>query len=922
MTWEFVSTNITVPANAASMRIALRLIQVPPAGTVYLSNVKLADLNVNKDFFVTDFKTDFEPWNDSQKLFEHFSFGSGGRILNDWRQAKVGEACFLANGSNEPMQYPFWIYKIKVRDKQSYVFEADYKTSNGIASNSNAMLLFYFKDRDNNILRCEYLFVAGSREEWKSAKLVMVAPEGTSFLDICLNLRNIAPVDKLYIDNIRFYSEGSRAFLKFSINPKDKKLKSSCSVTSDIPAEDIKSSSIVISKDNIEKCRVKTSLNVESETDIAAWEDGEYSIFSIAETKSGKILKSDIKTFNIFNKTPWLNNKIGILPESAPPPVPWTKFSFDKDSVITWNNRITFANNLQIKSINYSNDKFELLSAPMQFLVNGKDIFAQAQNAPAKYDVKPHEISSAANIKGDGFDLQINTRTDYTGLVKYELILKATRNIELNQARLLLAVNGVEFLNHADGSWTYSRAFDLAKDKQWKDSRFFPVIWVGDMKHGLYWFCEKIYPAKENMPKDWIFADSAGNLAIDIVNEPLKIAAGKTYSIVFGLGMTPSRPDRKLWRELRFRGEAFSNFENLWAMPEFFKHFGFPEASGERAVLMDTFVKSSPNLKKVFYQCPTYIATNLPQWSFFEQAWEAKPPSRYEKIEGLDYDAVKGNYKEQTWTDLYLQSYVAFMKKYKFDGVYHDCAGVDSLLDGKDFTYPVFVLRDFLQRIYVVQRQLNPDSITVTHVGANFSCPSVAFSDIILMGEHYRQGCFDKTYYLEFIPLRLFRAENATSIGAERMFMFQYQQTDKQQNPAIALHAMGLVMCHNLMVYPGFINQQIVDRVRNLQYTFGMTDAEFFPYWEKNPYGIETDNPGVICSFYKNSKGLLLCVLNSTNQEQSFKLKIKDLGTDMPVLQNLKMVIYEPLKDKKSVIGAGASIKLKPYMAAFMVIEK
>jgi histidinol phosphatase-like enzyme len=152
--------------------------------------------------------------------------------------------------------------------------------------------------------------------------------------------------------------------------------------------------------------------------------------------------------------------------------------------------------------------------------------------------------------------------------------------------------------------------------------------------------------------------------------------------------------------------------------------------------------------------------------------------------------------------------------------------------------------------------------------------------------------------------------------------MFQYQQTDKQQNPAIALHAMGLVMCHNLMVYPGYINQQIVDRVRNLQYTFGMTDAEFFPYWEKNPYGIETDNPGVVCSFYKNSKGLMLSVLNSTSKEQNFKLKIKDLGTDMPALQNLKMVLFEPLENKKSVVGVDTSIKLKPYMAAFMVIEK
>lgn len=209
-TWEFVCANITVPANADSITLALRLIQVPATGSVYFSNIKLADLNSNKDFFMTDFKTDFELWNDSQRLFEHFSLGSGGKILKDVKQAKAGESCFMANGSSEPMQYPFWIYRIKVDGKKNYVFEADYKTSKGIVSNDNAMLLLYFKDKDNNVLRCDYLFVAGSMEEWKNAKLAMTAPEGAIFLDICLNLRNVAPSETLYMDNIRFSSEGAR----------------------------------------------------------------------------------------------------------------------------------------------------------------------------------------------------------------------------------------------------------------------------------------------------------------------------------------------------------------------------------------------------------------------------------------------------------------------------------------------------------------------------------------------------------------------------------------------------------------------------------------------------------------------------------------------------------------------------------------
>jgi hypothetical protein len=209
-TWEFVSADITVPANADSMRIALRLIQVPPAGTVYFSNIKLADLNSNKDFFMTDFKTDFELWDDSQRLFEHFSLGAGGKILKDAKQAKGGEAYFMANGNNAPMQYPFCIYRIKVDGKKNYVFEADYKNSKGIVSNENAMVMLDFKDKNNNILRSDYIFVAGSMEEWKNTKQTVIAPEGAIFLDICLNLRSVSPSETLYMDNIRFAPEGTR----------------------------------------------------------------------------------------------------------------------------------------------------------------------------------------------------------------------------------------------------------------------------------------------------------------------------------------------------------------------------------------------------------------------------------------------------------------------------------------------------------------------------------------------------------------------------------------------------------------------------------------------------------------------------------------------------------------------------------------
>ena len=50
--------------------------------------------------------------------------GKGGKIVNEWRHAKVGEAFFQAEGSGESMQYALYIDNIKVKPNSNYVFEA------------------------------------------------------------------------------------------------------------------------------------------------------------------------------------------------------------------------------------------------------------------------------------------------------------------------------------------------------------------------------------------------------------------------------------------------------------------------------------------------------------------------------------------------------------------------------------------------------------------------------------------------------------------------------------------------------------------------------------------------------------------------------------------------------------------------------
>ena len=144
------------------------------------------------------------------------------------------------------------------------------------------------------------------------------------------------------------------------------------------------------------------------------------------------------------------------------------------------------------------------------------------------------------------------------------------------------------------------------------------------------------------------------------------------------------------------------------------------------------------------------------------------------------------------------------------------------------------------------------------------------------------------------------------------MFLPQYHDQNKISNPKLASHLMGLVLTHNLMLYPNFINKKVELSVRYRQFDFGMENSTFFPYWKKSSENLPVcSNPAVVSSCWKNGKGILMAILNPTAESQKFTIKVP---------QGYRIKYYFSPEKGKEITGDNFTID--GYMSALVRLEK
>ena len=907
--WTHRQFEITLPEGATKAIVMLRLVNVPAAGEVKVDFFRIAPIvdGIAKGIDLESFDTTFDGWQfDKHLIFDHFMPGRGGKVVNEWREAKVGEAFFQAEGSGEPMQYALYIDNIRVKPTSNYVFEAWYKATSNFQFHANGMLIFFYKDKNGKALGQSRFHIRPTNNEWKELLHAFTTPENCAFVDIGLNMRKMKPEDKIKLDHIRFKNAGDKLYVKTETTSATAKMQVTTALTGNLKSSDIASGKFtILTKDKQPLKVIATAAGVTRlEIDLKTLPDGEYYIKPEITLKDGRVFDAAEEFFSVYNHPDWLND-IGIQKPEMPAPQPWKNLiAAGKNTVGNWNGKIFFAENGMIKNIHAG--KGDIFRLPMLLTVNA----AVPQLTMRDFTVKAS--SASAKLSGKCGDLLLNGKltSDYAGFTRYTITVKALKDSALDEFKIELPVVDSDFVSRTDGSWSNVGSLALNEIKNFTSKDFYDNIMLGTIDRGVSFFLSRLEPAsKRKFGRNWLYVDK-NTMRVNLVGEKIRLKAGESKVFDFAICAFPYRPAENNWRKLRFRAGKNSNLDLVWQTSSMFKYAGSLAVSNNDKYMKDYLSKKNGGYR-LFYQCPPYILEKISQWSFFRDQWQALPSRSYNfppfgKL-------TKGDFRSRLWQDLYIKELVNMMKSNPWDGVYYDCFGTDIFTENGEHSNPVFELRDFHERIYNAQRLKDPRSITIVHAGADQGNTMCVYANVVLMGEQYRAEFYNNTYFNDFMSMDRFRFENASNIGPDRMILPQYRQVEKTESPKVSTHLSGMAILHCLMMYPNFIHSATELSIRDRMYAFGLTDADFIGYWQQNKPQIKTGDKDVYASYFDKKSGSFITVLNYSKNQKSVKLTLP--------FAYKKAIIFDPVTQTETVYN-GQAITLEPAMAKFLTVTK
>lgn len=909
--WTHRQFEFTLPEGAVSATVGLRLAGMDAKDQVWVDFLRIAPIvnGVAKGIDLTNFETTFDQWAfDKHLIYDHFMLGKGGRIVNEWRHAKVGEAFFQAEGSDEKMQYALYIDNIKVKPNCNYVFEAWIKATENFKYNANGMLIFFYKTKTGAICKTKVsqsrYHVRYTNGQWKELIHTFTTPADCEFVDIGLNMRKMKAKDIIQLDHLRFKEAGNKLYIKTETDSKKAQMTVTTVLTGNIKASDITAGKLVITdtKKNEVKSIALAAGQVKTVVDLKELKDGEYYIAPEITLKNGKTMKCDPAFFGVYNNPDWAND-IGVQKPEMTPPAPWKALSGAGDTVKNWSGEIKFGKDGMIQQVNAN--RADILSEPVTLSVNGGKL---AFNAP---DLKVQPSLAEAPLAGKvgNFTVSGKVTSDYLGHTRYTLTVKANSDAVLNSFTLKVPVKDIDFVHRCDGSWSHVGVIDLNEKKVFSTNRFYDNVLFGNIERGMSFFQPKVYPStKRQFKNNYLVVDKKG-MTINMTAEPVSLKAGESRVFDFSLLAYPYRPAENNWRKLRFRaGKKHSNFGLMWHSHKMFKYAGSLAATDEPE-MMKNYLAGTKGYP-MFYQIPMYILESIPQWSYFKDQWFVLPSRGY-NMKGAP--CTKGDYRSKLWQDLYVKYLSEMLRDYPWKGVYYDCFGSDHFIENGEHFTPVFDVKTFAERIYIAQRMHDKNNLTVQHAGADQGGFMCAYSNVVLMGEQYRGQFYKATYFNDFMSINRFRYENASNIGPDRMLLPQYRQEEKITSPKVATHLSGMATLHKLLIYPNFIDSKTELSIRDRMHDFGLEDADFVGYWQKEKPVIKTGSKDVYASYFDKKTGAFATVLNYSKEKNTVKLTVP--------FSYKSAVIFDPVTQKETAY-TGQSIELEPSMAKFITFVK
>jgi hypothetical protein len=300
----------------------------------------------------------------------------------------------------------------------------------------------------------------------------------------------------------------------------------------------------------------------------------------------------------------------------------------------------------------------------------------------------------------------------------------------------------------------------------------------------------------------------------------------------------------------------------------------------------------SKGSKLYSYTCTGCAPDLLDEWPFFEAEWFCGYGSTFPGYKRAPDNApysLRSVCVASSHSDFLVDRTENLMKNKWADGIYTDidhATPCDNALHGcgytdafgrRGLTVPIFKHRDLSKRLYGVCHKHGGRYLS--HAHNDFVAPYHAFIDGWCPGEQYSVAVVGKhTFYMDGMKLDDWRAEYySPTTGAVTFMLPQWGRISPKQDKEIRFPTENLVSMaalHDVPLWAGFTNLDVINEYWQAQADFGFEDAEFCPYWENPP--VTTTATDVKISLYRKPKALLAVVVNFSKDDKEVELSLPD----------------------------------------------
>lgn len=656
----------------------------------------------------------------------------------------------------------------------------------------------------------------------------------------------------------------------------------------------------------------------------------------------------------VKKKYPWLGNKLGV---PTVPPEPWIPLVKNKTGVKCLLTNYDFGSGL-IGQV--TTDSGALLAAPVTFIgsVAGKKIDYKPKT---KVSVTERGLNASIDQTFEINSLEIASKgnMDFDGFIKYEITLSATgESVTLDNLKLRIPYKADQALDfyiigeHMDhmantvpaknGSFWNSlngkiyRRHEVPEYGAMKKARkglkygnFYPYSWAGNNHRGLCFMAnnDQGWVQNDTVPAiDFIRADKAVYMDLNLVAEPVKIIKGHPRKIVLSLMATPSKRPAKGWRH--------------WHTSSF-----YPTEQSGRALDASIFYvpypvdyeKSAKYIKGLRKQ----LIVPLPYMDFYGSDGRMAPAEDFRWEWWPDISMKKFPKKSQIYRtyygsgsiiDWYIFKLNEWIDRCDVNGVYvdnHYPAPLMSTVFGPAYVhdkggtqagYQLFAMREFFKRIYcLLAAKGKKHPYLMVHMTHCQLAPSMSFADIAYEGEdHYingerkkqeREGADHITYWPNNI-VRIIDLPHAYGVathwlGAVHGRKEKWVLPHSRQYYIRAWYTQLLL--HDMV---GGISRD--GGLRKVFNDFLAEDPEVeFVLYRDNKSIVPLNGNKVFISYYKRGKEVLAAIGNQSSKKQTINVSVNPAGLG---LKNVEYVNAETGKSlKKSDRGFAITVTPRDY---------